>query len=307
MYDGHGSTRLLTDSSATITDRMSYDAYGMMLRGNPTNLEPTTTNLLYSGEQFDVDLQQQYLRARWYDQNSGRFNRLDPFSGNNFDPPSLHKYAYVHGDPVNGTDPTGLALLGNLITVAIILIIASSVLQVIQNKGKFRGAFTPEAVALLVVATFTPGIGEALDLYVLFGSGFTVSDRLLATGSFIVGAITLGLSPNFGALRVLGRFDFSDFKAGKAGPFLKRSAELAEDTATGSVRMREGIAGKRYEKVTNRTITRSTDPDWDFNDPIGLGKVEMKGPFIDDQFKPVNRSVDDIAADLNNSIEEFEI
>ena len=116
MYDGHGSTRLLTDSSGTIADRMSYDAYGIMLGGNPTNLEPPTTNLLYSGEQFDVDLQQQYLRARWYDQNDGRFNRLDPFNGNQSDPQSLHKYPYTHGNPINATDPAGLFSLSEQIT-----------------------------------------------------------------------------------------------------------------------------------------------------------------------------------------------
>ncbi len=65
-----------------------------------------------------------YLRARWYDATTGRFNRLDPFFGNLTDPQSLHKYAYVHGDPIQGIDPTGEffgiaaigvgALLGNV-------------------------------------------------------------------------------------------------------------------------------------------------------------------------------------------------
>ncbi len=66
--------------------------------------------MLYSGEQFDTGLQQQYLRARYYDQGNGRFNRLDPFRGRHSDPQSFHKYAYTHGDPVNGIDPTGEAL-----------------------------------------------------------------------------------------------------------------------------------------------------------------------------------------------------
>ena len=110
MYDGHGSTRLLTDSTGSITNRYSYDAYGIMLGGNPTSLQPTTSSLLYSGEAFDVNLQQQYLRARWYDQNNGRFNRLDPFIGNNSDPQSLHKYTYTHNDPIYGIDPTGESL-----------------------------------------------------------------------------------------------------------------------------------------------------------------------------------------------------
>jgi hypothetical protein len=49
----------------------------------------------------------QYLRARYYNPASGTFNRLDPFFGNMRDPQSLHKYLYVHGDPIQGIDPTG--------------------------------------------------------------------------------------------------------------------------------------------------------------------------------------------------------
>ena len=61
----------------------------------------------YSGETFDAKVGQQYLRARFYNPTNGRFNRLDDFSGNNQDPQSLHKYAYVHGDPIGGVDPSG--------------------------------------------------------------------------------------------------------------------------------------------------------------------------------------------------------
>ncbi|TWU08633.1 tRNA(Glu)-specific nuclease WapA precursor [Symmachiella macrocystis] len=80
------------------------------------------TTRLYSGEAFDSRVGLQYLRARWYDPNSGRFNRLDPFSGNLRDPQSLHKYLYTHGDPVNGIDPTGMfwgGLVGLLTTFAV--------------------------------------------------------------------------------------------------------------------------------------------------------------------------------------------
>jgi hypothetical protein len=53
-------------------------------------------------------MQQYYLRARWYDQQTGRFNRIDPFAGNNQDPQSLHKYLYAHNNPINATDPSGM-------------------------------------------------------------------------------------------------------------------------------------------------------------------------------------------------------
>jgi hypothetical protein len=35
---------------------------------------------------------------------------VDTFEGEITDPQSLHKYAYVHGDPIQGIDPTGLSL-----------------------------------------------------------------------------------------------------------------------------------------------------------------------------------------------------
>jgi RHS repeat-associated protein len=53
----------------------------------------------------DAKIGQQYLRARYYDPATGRFNRLDPFFGNLNNPRSLHKYLYTHADPVNMNDP----------------------------------------------------------------------------------------------------------------------------------------------------------------------------------------------------------
>jgi len=128
LYDGHGSTRQLSDSSSNITDCYSYDAYGVMLGGNPTTSNPATTNLLYSGEQFDNNLQQYYLRARYYDQNNGRFNRIDPYSGNQQDPQSLHKYLYAHANPCNYIDPSGRMAISTIVTIGIIGLLASIIL-----------------------------------------------------------------------------------------------------------------------------------------------------------------------------------
>ncbi len=79
-----------------------------------------STNLLYSGEWYDSDAAQYYLRARWYSPANGRFNRMDPFAGNSQDPQSLHKYLYVHCNPINGIDPTGMFSIGEVsISIAI--------------------------------------------------------------------------------------------------------------------------------------------------------------------------------------------
>src|SRR5215469_17270912 len=64
-YDGHGSVRLLADSTGAITDRYDYDAFG-----NIISQVGTTPNVyLYSGEQNDPNLGLYYLRARYLSQS----------------------------------------------------------------------------------------------------------------------------------------------------------------------------------------------------------------------------------------------
>jgi RHS repeat-associated protein len=94
----------LIDFVGAVIELYNYDAYGNALGFDPNQ---ALTGFLYSGEQFDSKIGQQYLRARYYDPITSRFNRLDPFLGNLNDPQSLHKYLYTHGDPVNGIDPSG--------------------------------------------------------------------------------------------------------------------------------------------------------------------------------------------------------
>jgi RHS repeat-associated protein len=108
-FDGHGSTRALLDFTSAIIQLYSFDAYGNAIGFNPAD---ALTEFLYSGEQFDSKIGQQYLRQRYYDPATGRFNRLDPFFGNLTDPQSFHKYLYTHANPVNRIDPSGLMSLG---------------------------------------------------------------------------------------------------------------------------------------------------------------------------------------------------
>jgi len=122
LYDGHGSTRqLLHTATADVTAQYNYDGYGKSLTQLPSNPE---TSLLYTGEQYEQydsgALEQYYLRARYLNPDTGRFNRLDPWTGNNSDPQSLHKYAYAHADPVNGIDPGGYGVLLDFMSSVVI-------------------------------------------------------------------------------------------------------------------------------------------------------------------------------------------
>jgi RHS repeat-associated protein len=106
IFDGHGSTRLLTDIAGTIQNAFTYDAYGNLIASNAS----PQTAYLYSGQQFDFNLGLYLNRARYLNPNTGRFWTIDGEGfGNSEDPLSLHKYLYVGDDPVNGIDPNGHA------------------------------------------------------------------------------------------------------------------------------------------------------------------------------------------------------
>jgi RHS repeat-associated protein len=103
-YDGHGSTRFLTSTNGAVTDTCTYDAYGTVIAQTGNS---TPNNYLYAGQQFDPDIGLYYNRARYFNQNTGRFWTMDTFEGDNEDPLSLHKYLYGGDNPVDNDDPSG--------------------------------------------------------------------------------------------------------------------------------------------------------------------------------------------------------
>jgi RHS repeat-associated protein len=104
LVDGLGSIRLLTNEEGFVAQTYVYDAFG--------NLQKSTgdvdNNYLFAGEQFDEELDEYYLRQRYYDPNTGRFTRRDTYEGDRNNPVSLHKYLYANANPVTYIDPTGL-------------------------------------------------------------------------------------------------------------------------------------------------------------------------------------------------------
>src|SRR5205823_3247445 len=95
-----GSTRLITDSAgATGTaTTITYGPYGSVV----TSSGSLTTPLMYSGQYLDSESGLYYLRARYYDPTTAQFLTVDPAVAKTRSP-----YAYVAGNPLNATDPTG--------------------------------------------------------------------------------------------------------------------------------------------------------------------------------------------------------
>jgi RHS repeat-associated protein len=100
LEDGLGSTSALTDASLTVTDTLSYDAFGQTV--SRTGTTPTPFGFAAtSGYQTDGDSSLMLLGHRYYDASIGRFLTRDPAKdGRNW-------YAYASNNPLSGTDPTG--------------------------------------------------------------------------------------------------------------------------------------------------------------------------------------------------------
>ena len=96
----HGDVTHLTNVDEEIENSYSYDVFGNV-REEKENIE----NIFkYTGEQFDKETQQYYLRARFYNPIVGRFTQEDIYRGD-----GLNLYVYVINNPLLWVDPSGYA------------------------------------------------------------------------------------------------------------------------------------------------------------------------------------------------------
>jgi RHS repeat-associated protein len=99
LSDQLASTRAITNSSGTVTGSVTYDAWG-----NETGTSGSiTTPFLFAGEYLDSPSGFYYLRARWFDPQTGEFVSVDPAQQATHTP-----YAYGGNDPLNESDPSGM-------------------------------------------------------------------------------------------------------------------------------------------------------------------------------------------------------
>jgi RHS repeat-associated protein len=100
LADRQGSVRLLTNTAGQEVGALSYGPYG---RTNGQSGKATTA-LRYDGQYTDPSTGYIYLRARYYDPQTGQFLTRDPQVALTGAP-----YSYAGNNPVNASDPTGLS------------------------------------------------------------------------------------------------------------------------------------------------------------------------------------------------------
>lgn len=198
--DQLGSTRALTDNTGTTVATFTYNPYGQLTASTGTAATPFG----FAGQYTDFETGLQYLRARYYDPETGQFLGRDPLLGVTLDP-----YSYGANSPLNWMDPSGEApfaviagAIGGVVggTAGAVSHISQSGLSDLRGLGSsvVGGAVGGAVTGACSVTTAHPAAcgalgnvaGNAVTGY-LSGSGYSASEAAFdaATGFVLNGAI----------------------------------------------------------------------------------------------------------------------
>ncbi len=100
-YVASNSSWLLTNATGDETAFYQYDAFGTLSFGTPAS------PFGYAGQYADASSGLDNMRARWFEPQTGEFTTRDPAFAQ-----TDQAYAYAGDDPVNESDPSGLATVG---------------------------------------------------------------------------------------------------------------------------------------------------------------------------------------------------
>ncbi len=100
LADHLGSTRSLVDEEGAVTAAYDYWPYGKVLATSGAE----STHFRFTGHERDPESGLDYMLARSYDYDIGRFLRPDPMQD---EYPGISPYAYANNNPLKFVDPDG--------------------------------------------------------------------------------------------------------------------------------------------------------------------------------------------------------
>lgn len=155
--DQLGSVVASANSAGTAANTYTYGPYG----------EPNTSTgprFRYTGQQYLSELGLTYYKARFYSPALGRFLQTDPVGY----AAGLNLYAYVDGDPINLTDPTGNSPsengLGDSSNVSFGASAASIGLDALPVVGSFKSAIQAVTGSDLITGEDVSRVGEVVGM-----------------------------------------------------------------------------------------------------------------------------------------------
>ena len=112
--DRLGSTVALSNATAQVVERYSYDSWGKRRLLDSTEASaPFATSVLrrgFTGHEMLDEVGLVHMNGRIYDPNLGRFLSADPLVQFVNLPSSYNRYSYVLNNPLNAIDPSGYSL-----------------------------------------------------------------------------------------------------------------------------------------------------------------------------------------------------
>jgi RHS repeat-associated protein len=175
--DGLDSVINLTNASGQVQEAYSYGAWGNALIA--TGSAGTKNKSRFTAQALDPATGLYYLRARYFDQTSGRLLSKDPFAGFAGLSLTTHRYIYAGNNPVRFIDPSGRFYggddVGFLIGGAISGIIGQASSDWLKGEtsgfwvyvgqasaGALTGFYVGNCVELVVCAAIQGGAGGVL-------------------------------------------------------------------------------------------------------------------------------------------------
>ena len=165
LHDRLGSVRLLIDDAGSVENHYTYDPFGELFAAE--TIENVSNPFKFTGQWFDNEIEEYYLRARQYNPHLSRFTSRDPIRGDFEEPLTLHKYLYCGSDPLNSTDPSGRTawnlvapvLTGYMLRDQAIDLAAYGAASLdfrFFDLAQFTDQFIPYALSMCTVSSFTP-------------------------------------------------------------------------------------------------------------------------------------------------------
>jgi len=105
LHDRLGSVRQVLDSSGNVKNTYTYTPFGQ--DPNSQFAETVENPFRFTGQWYDNEIDQYYLRARMYDPQLMRFCAIDQIRGKFEQPITNHTHLYCGNNPINYIDLDG--------------------------------------------------------------------------------------------------------------------------------------------------------------------------------------------------------
>ena len=177
LADHLGSTRSLVDGSGTVTATYDYRSYGKVLATSGTD----ATRFRFTGHERDDESGLDYMLARSYAYDIGRFLRPDPMQD---EYPGLSPYAYANNNPLKYVDPDG-ELAWNILTrglkVASRAYNAAKKGKSLFKKDTWKDIGTDEIINFVDnVSIIADGVWDANDVFAVIDLATGLGDQVKA-------------------------------------------------------------------------------------------------------------------------------